>query len=60
MIEDDDGIWGDDDKQFRRLLERHPLYKDHSYGRLIRAVADEAKKRQRAITTGGLVKDLRL
>ena len=45
MIEDDDSIWDDEEsKQFRKLLERHPLYKDHSYGRLIRAVADEAKK----------------
>lgn len=43
--DDEEPIWNlDDDAQLRRGVERHPLIKEGSYGRLLRAVADEAKK----------------
>ncbi|MHA6719689.1 hypothetical protein ACX40Y_09575 [Sphingomonas sp. RS6] len=43
--DDEEPIWNlDDDAQLRRAFERHPLIKERSYGSLLRAVADEAKK----------------
>lgn len=45
MAEEDDYIDDEDvDGHFKGLLNRHFLAKDYSYGRLVRAVADEAKK----------------
>lgn len=45
MTDDDDDIWDDDESEhFRKLLKAHPLTKDYSYGRLVEAVAEEARK----------------